>query len=324
MKTTILFSPFEMVFKSFFLVLVWLTGVLAINSQEVTLRKGVPGKSASIDFQLKTQNPQKSDPELFKEIMGEYSKIWEIKQKGLAKINRNKLFLEIELQANRKAYLVWADKICMFMDKIANKKVTRTYSKSGISNKGLPERGGIYDDGVVIITQCSSFVIKPEFLNWNSGQGKIFAVVNDYDENGNCTVQNYYFQDKNPFYQILNENRGEANRSSFWQSQLFCPNILEISVRGNGNQDLALRTIKGNAGRLWGGGGFFGVSNNYENNNIETFTPFPFIRINSFGTLGNSPVWSIKCPVSIAFPVKIANAGEISSINFELISKNGE
>ena len=174
------------------------TVVEKLRSMKIDV-KSVSGSNLKAQFETQ-ETMKKEGGKLINSIMEEYPKLWQAKQMGEPKIANRKLALQIEVSVDREMYLAWAGKLCKVLEKNADSKVVRSYTKGNHANYDRPESIKLED--LNIIYDPYYFEPSQDNLRFKDLENSdiIFTVVEEFSSSGNCEIVHFLFKKSNQFY----------------------------------------------------------------------------------------------------------------------------
>ena len=288
------------------------TVVEKLRSMKIDV-KNVSG--SNLKAQLDTQETMKKEGgKLINSIMEEYPKLWQAKQMGEPKIANGKLVLEIEVSVDRAKYLVWAGKLCKVLEKSADSKLVRSYTKGNHSNYNRPR--SIKLENLNIIYDPYYFETSSDYLIFNDRENSdiVFAVVEEFSVSGNCKLSHFLFKESNPLYSLFKVDKETSEFSDY--ARKFVPNRFNVMIYDSSNKLIYKYDFKSvrASDKLWD---FtvvdFGMNSIRGQDRTMPITPFPclspFESIKSYNV-----VYSTKCIVKAALPIEDFDVAKIFKI----------
>lgn len=270
---------------------------------------------SNLKAQLETQETMKKDGgKLINSIMEEYPKLWQAKQIAEPKIANGKLALEIEVSVDREKYNAWAEKLCKVLEKSADSKVMRSYTKGNHSNYG--RRIGYKLENLKIFIDPYYFDPSPDYLALavDPSSEIVFAVVEEFAVSGNCKMAHFLFKDSNPLYSLF---RADSEKYRFSQyARKFVPNLLNAKIYDLSGKLIYKFDYKSrgrDSSGLWDWTiAEFGMNWIRGDTRINPITPFPYLG--AFESLSGSVTYSTKCIVNLELPIEDFDVAKVSKI----------
>ena len=286
------------------------TVVEKLRSMKIDV-KSVSG--SNLKAQLETQETMKKEGgKLINSIMEEYPKLWQAKQIGEPKIANGKLVLEIEVSVDREKYLAWAGKLCKVLEKSADSKLVRSYTKGNHANYNRPENRKLEE--LHIIYDPYYFGTSSDYLIFKDRENSdiVFAVVEEFSVSGNCKLSHFLFKESNPLYSLFKVDKETGVFSNY--ARKFVPNRFNVMIYDSSDKLIYKYDYKSVRGNLWD---FivvdFGMNSIRGQDRTTPITPFPCLGIFESIKDGNA-VYSTKCIVKAALPIEDFDVAKISKI----------
>ena len=243
--------------------------------------------------------------------MEEYPKLWQAKQMGEPKIANRKLALQIEVSVDREMYLAWAGKLCKVLEKNADSKVVRSYTKGNHANYDRPESIKLED--LNIIYDPYYFEPSQDNLRFKDLENSdiIFTVVEEFSSSGNCEIVHFLFKKSNPLYSLFKVDKEKYFYSNY--ARKFVPNRFNVMIYDSSDKLIYKYNYKSSHGldSLWRFASDFGINSIRGHDCIMPITPFPCLGRFEYSS---RVIYSTKCIVKAALPIEDFDVAKISKI----------
>jgi len=244
--------------------------------------------------------------------MEEYPKLWQAKQMGEPKIANGKLVLEIEVSVDREKYLAWAEKLCKVLEKSADSKLVRSYTKGNHANYDRPE--SIKLENLNIIYDSYYFKTSSEYLILKDRENSdiVFAVVEEFSISGNCKISHFLFKESNPLYSLFKVDKKTDFFSNYGRK--FIPNRFDVMIYDSSDKLIYKYYYKSvrDSDKLCGFAHAKDAMTLIQDTTMP-ITPFPILS--DFESIRNERVvYSTKCIVNAALPIEDFDVAKISKI----------
>lgn len=269
---------------------------------------------SNLKAQLETQEMMKKDGgKLINSIMEEYPKLWQAKQIGDPKIANGKLVLKIEISVDREKYLAWAEKLCKVLEKSADSKDSRTFTKARHSNYDRPLKIYGNDELHFIVDSPYYHLASKEYLNIpkKTESGKYFSVVEDFYSSGKCKVAYFLFEDSNPLYPIFkSREKTDRDDETFNFPEKFAPNQFNLIIYDSLEKVIYRYNYKLEWAKSPSSVNFGWTLLHYSNRYIKPLTPFPYFNMSGITEWD----YSAKLIINANLPTEDFDVAKVSKI----------